>query len=284
MNKYLGRKAVVRNLLGPLSSGTSAVVMGGPKMGKTTFLQQISESLSPRTRPILMDLKMDRPSDLSQKIPDTKGSVILLLDGCETLLPDPSSFLKQVTQNPSNLGAKICGTVWAGNVAWGEWATAHKAEFISPIRFYPLILLPPKEARPFLENNLPEKIASSKLQQLLDLAGGPPFLLSGMIKKTKEDYDTFFMEIWKAVEKPSERRILIQLIEAGSWVFLQDLKNETGDQVDKGVLDRLAILGLIDRTLIDGAAAVKAVSPLLGDWVMRTGAFSSRNQDDKRED
>ena len=273
MNKHLGRKAVVRNLLDPLTAGTSAVVMGGPKMGKTTFLHQTAESLSHRVQPILIDLKIDQPSDLSHKIPDTKDPVILLLDGCETLLPDPSPFLNQIIQSPRKLGAKICGTVWAGGVDWGEWAMAYMGEFISPIRFYPLILLPPKEARPFLENHLPKKIPSSKLQQLLDLAGGHPFLLSGMVKKAKEDYDSFFMELWNAVEKPSERRILIQLIEAGSWVFLQDLKNETGDQVDKGVLDRLAILGLIDRTLIDGAAATKVVSPLLGDWAIRTGRF-----------
>ena len=273
MNKHLGRKAIVRNLLGPLTAGTSAVVMGGPKMGKTTFLQQVSESLSSKFQTLLIDLKINQPSDLSQKIPNTKDPVILLLDACETLLPDPSPFLNQIIQSPRKLGAKICGTVWAGGVDWGEWAMAHMAEFISPIRFYPLILLPPKEARPLLENHLHEKIPSSKLQQLLDLAGGHPFLLSGMVKPGKRDFDTFFLELWNAVEKPSERRILIQLIEAGSWVFLQDLKNETGDQVDKGILDRLAILGLIDRTLIDGAAAAKAVSPLLGDWAIHTGRF-----------
>ena len=61
----------------------------------------------------------------------------------------------------------------------------------------------------------------------------------------------------------------MQLIEAGSRVLLQDLKGETGKRVSKAVLDRLAIIGLINRTLVDGAAVATTVSPLLGDWGRR---------------
>ena len=265
MSRYLGRTATAKNLLGHLLKGTSAVVAGGPRMGKTTFLQQTAAEALQKAQPVYIDLSREKHPDLEQHIPDSKKPVILLLDNCDTLLPDPSPLLQHVSQ----FGKQLRGTVWTGSVRWGEWAMARQAKFQCPIRYYPLLVLPPKEARPYIKHHLPADVPAAQVEQLIDLSGGHPYLLSRIVAQREGDLDGFFADLWKTAVSPRERAVLMQLIEAGSWVLLQELKDETGKIVSKTVLDRLAIVGLINRTLVDGAAVATTVSPLLGDWVRR---------------
>lgn len=275
MNRYLGRKSVVRNLLDHLAMGGSAVVAGGPKMGKTTFLQQTAGSLIHTLKPVLIDLARGAPPDPAGILPDRKDPLVLLMDGCESLLPNPTPFLNRVIQVSKRFGKHVRGHVWSGSVAWGEWAMAHRSEFGNPIRYYPLIALPPKEARPFLRNRLRADVPPPELERLLELSGGHPYLLSRMVEQPDGDSDPFFMALWNGLESPAERDVMARLIGAGSWVFLHDLKNASGGKTPKALLTRLAILGLINRTLVDGAAAARPVSPLLGEWVRRTGRTPS---------
>ena len=268
-SKYLGRQGMVRNLRDHLIKGTSAVVTGGPGMGKTTLLKQTAQALAHGTTLVSIDLLRDKPGDPARRIPDGLDSVILLLDGCEILLPDPVPFLNQIIQAPPQSDKKIRSIVWAGRVPWGEWAMAHRSEFSCPIRFYPLLVLPPREARAFLKDHLPKEVSSSELERYLEMSGGHPYLLSRMVEQGDVECDSFLGELWKAADSPIEYAAMTQLIEAGSWVLLDDLKNEAGGKLPKKVLDRLATLGLIIRTLVDGSAMAKAVSPLLGDSVRR---------------
>lgn len=270
MDPYLGRKGVVRNLVDHLIEGTSVIVSGGPGMGKTTLLQQTAHALADGPGPVTIDLLREDPGDLGRRIPRGREAVVLLLDGCEALLPDPAASVRQIIQASKAVGKNVRGIVWAGGVEWGEWATAHRVELDGPIRFYPLIVLPPKEARPFLRHHWPKDMSSSELDRLLDLSGGHPYLMARILGQADMECGSFFSELWKAVDGTTEEAVLIQLIEAGSWVLLEDLKNEAGGRLPKKVLDRLAMLGLINRTLVEGAAAAKAVSPLLIDWVGRT--------------
>ena len=273
-DQFLGREKLVRNLLDHLGKGVSAVVAGGPGMGKTTLLQQTARSIVDGVTPVSINLLKNQPHDLAKRIPNGRDPVILLLDSCEVLLPDPSPFVNETLHLCSQSGRNVPAIVWAGGVPWGEWAVANRSEFSDPIRYYPLIALPPKEARPFLRYHLPKEISSSELERLLDLAGGHPYLLSQVLEPADVKCDFFFAELWNAAGSPTEHAVLIQLIEAGSWVPLEDLRNENGDKPPKSILDRLAILGLINRTLVDGGAAAKVISPLLGHWVRRTGLSS----------
>lgn len=277
MEPYLGRKAVVRNLLNHLIMGRSAIVVGGPKMGKTTFLQQAAEAAGLGVKPVFIDLLKTRQPLLEQRLTKEEGPITLLLDRCEILLPDPTPFLNHIHQTDRGLGGTGPGIAWAGNLQWGEWAMEHRSSFGGPIRYYPLIALPPKEARLFLKSHLSDEVPSSELERFVDISGGHPYLLSRMLKP-QDGYgscDSFFETLWSAVESRDEQRVLVQLIEAGSWVLLQDLKNEAGGIPPKRVLDRLVVIGLIYRTLVDGSAAAKAVSPLLGNWARRSGRLSS---------
>ncbi|MEK6683704.1 MAG: hypothetical protein AABY46_03500, partial [Nitrospirota bacterium] len=138
----LGRGPLVQNLVGHLLKGTWAIVAGGPKMGKTTLLQQVSGRLLNGIRPVLIDpMKI---TALDFKTPPTRSAkpVILLIDDCEVLLPDPGAAVRRSREHLQKMEGVIRAVVWAGGVAWGEWAMAHKEEFGQPIRYYPLIALP----------------------------------------------------------------------------------------------------------------------------------------------
>lgn len=271
MIQSLGRAPMVKNLLTHLGKGSSAVVAGGPRMGKTTFLQQIAAEAARTFYPVVIDLAATPHPDCHGLIPEGRGPVLLLIDGCERLLPDPAPFLQQISQASRRPGEQPAVGVWAGDPSWGEWAMANRAAFNGPIRYYPLIVLPPKEARPFLKRHWSADVPSSELEWVVELSGGHPYLLSRMVEGPTRNFDSFFAELWSAAGSPAERDIITQLIAAQSWVLLQDLTHESGGSVPKTVLDRLAVTGLINRTLVDGAAAATAVSPLLGDWVRRTG-------------
>lgn len=266
----LGRKRVVQNLLHHLLRGTSAVVVGGPKMGKTTLLLQAAAGLTQTVKSVSVDLSSGPPNDPGTFSLDDSGSVILLLDGCEGLLPEPAPFVKEIARMLTPSGKNNRAVVWAGGLAWGEWAMAHRSEFGRPFRFYPLVLLPPKEAYPVLNDSLLNEATPAKLGRLVERAGGHPFLLSRGVELEDGRYASFFSELWEAADRPFERFVLTQLIEAGTWVRLEDLMDAAGGRPPKKVLDRLTTLGIIDRTLVEGAAAVKIVSPLFCDWARRT--------------
>ncbi|HEY4485347.1 MAG TPA: hypothetical protein VI702_03360 [Nitrospiria bacterium] len=261
---------MVRNLRDYLVQGTSAVLTGGPKMGKTTLLKQTAEALSAGPAPVWADLSNGPPADSKWPLPKEPDPFILLLDGCEGLLPNPIPFLRTIQERSRKWGKRLRGAVWCGGVSWGEWAMAHRSSFDRPLRYYPLVVLPPKEARPFLRQHLPKETTSSEIEGFLEAAGGHPYLLSNLLRPLEGDTDAFFSGLWDAAGSPDERAVLTQLIENGSWILLADLKTVSGGKIPKRVLDRLAILGLITRTLVDGSAAAKAVSPLLGEWAART--------------
>jgi hypothetical protein len=275
MSRDLGRQSMVNNLLGHLGTGSSAVVAGGPRMGKTTFLKQIAAAAADAFQPVSIDLAIEPRLDPAQcfsavERPAILLPTILLMDGCERLLPDPAPFLLQLSQAALRSGSQLGGSVWAGDTRWGEWAMAHRSVFTSPIRYYPLIVLPPKEARLFLKRHWSADVPSSELEWVMELSGGHPYLLSRMVEQRERDFHEFFAELWNTADGPADRGIIAQLIQAKAWVLLQDLHDETGGAAPKPVLDRLAVTGLINRTLVDGAAAATLVSPLLADWVRRT--------------
>jgi hypothetical protein len=112
----LGRRGVVENLRGHLLQGTSAVVAGGPKMGKSTLLQQTSAALIPKVKTLTVDVSGDPSADPARFIPDDPDPGILLLDGCEALLPDPMPFLHDIVRMSTPSGENRKVVVWAGGV------------------------------------------------------------------------------------------------------------------------------------------------------------------------
>ncbi len=270
MEACLGRGGVVGNLRKHLLQGRSAVVAGGPRMGKSTFLRQMAAALPPEAAVVSFDLSKKKPADFRERLPDGSDPVVVLMDCCESLLPHPNLFLDRIIPILTDLGNGLRGIVWAGSVAWGEWAMTHRDVFGASLRYYPLVVLPPKEARPVLKSRLRDSVTVSELEDLLEKTGGHPHLLAETAKRGNAELDAFFEQLWKAADRTEERAVLTRLIEAGQWVSLERLKDDGGKGPPKEVLDRLAILGLINRTIVDGAAAVRIVSPVLTEWVRRT--------------
>jgi len=269
----LGREPLVRNLVGHLTKGTWAVVAGGPKIGKTTLLQQAAGNLLDGFRPVLINpVKIAAQENPTPPTRSTRPAV-LLIDGCDALLPDPGEAVRWAGRQIRSLGGAVRAVVWAGGVAWGGWAMAHPKEFGHPIRYYPLTALPPKEARPILLEGLPDGISHSEVERLLALSGGHPYLLKRLLDGPEPDVDRFFAGLWKAADAVHERAVLGRLISAGRWVSLEELRDLPGGRPTKSTLDRLAMMGLIQRTLVDGAAAVRIISPWLAEWVRRSKEY-----------
>jgi hypothetical protein len=262
---------MVRNLMEHILRGTSAVVSGGPKMGKTTLLQQTSAALIEKVKTVSVDVSAFPSADPPRVIPDGPDPVILLLDGCEALLPDPMLFLQNVIRTSTSSGENGRVVVWAGDMSWGEWAMAHRSDFGLSIRYYPLVLLPPKEARAVLKYSLSKEVTPDEIERSVEKAGGHPYILSHVLEEDEGRFDGLFSSLWETAASSTERCVLAHLIEVGSWVHLEDLEDDTGGRPPKKCLDRLATLGLIHRTIVEGAAAAKIVSPLLVDWARRVG-------------
>ena len=268
LNKIVfGRGPLVQNLVGHLLQGTWAIVAGGPKIGKTTLLQQVSGRLLNGIRPVLIDPLKITALDFKTARKPSADPIILLIDGCEVLLPDPNEAVIRACAYLQKMDGAVRAVVWAGGVLWGEWAMAHKKAFGQAIRYYPLVALPPKETRPIFLEKLPGGTPASEVERLLDLSGGHPYLLKKMLEEPEPDCDGFFADLWKAAASVHERRVLKRLMAEGKWISLEELRDV---QASKATLDRLAILGLIQRTLVDGAAAARIISPLFMDWAKQS--------------
>lgn len=274
-NVVLGRGPLVQNLVGHLLEGTWAIVAGGPRIGKTTLLQQVGGRLLNGIQPVLIDPMKIISLNFKAARKHSADPIILLIDGCEMLLPDPGEAVRRAREHIQKMDEAVRAVVWAGGVGWGEWAIAHKKEFGQPIRYYPLVALPPKEARPILLENRPGGTPASEVERLLNLSGGHPYLLKQFLENPAADCDGFFAELWKAADSIHEQAVLQRLVSAGTWISLEDLRDAAGHRPAKATLDRLAMLGLIQRTLVDGAAAARIVSPLFVDWARRPGGASA---------
>jgi hypothetical protein len=266
----LGRITLVQNLIQHLLKGTWAVVSGGPKLGKTTLLQQVGGTLLANNQLVYLDLGRSPVPDLSESMPKGEKPVIFLIDNCDALLSDATAFIQHAHDLIQKKRGSMRSIVLAGSVEWGEWVMAHRQEIHHPIRYYPLGVLPPKEARPIVLGNLFPGASSAEAQRVLDLSGGHPYLLKGLLEDQHPYFDDFFLTLWNTVRSDPERALLTHFISADTWVRLEDLKGMRGKKVPKILLDRLANLGLIIRTLVDGAAAARIVSSLFSEWARRS--------------
>lgn len=266
-----GRTPTARNLATALHKGTWAVVFGGPGMGKTTLLGQAQDARAAEMGSIRIDLRAVSARGLRLD-PAAGPPPLLLIDHCEALLPHPQGFIHQVAawHGLGGHGPSAPGVSWGGNSAWGEWAMAHRGDFGQPVRDYPLVVLSPREVRRDLARALPPGTPAQEMERLLGLSGGHPYLLSALIQRREPDFADFFAALWAEVKTVSERAVLNRLVSAGAWVPLAALKDERGEKPAKSLLDRLATSGLIIRTLVDGEAAARIVSPLFANWIRAT--------------
>ncbi len=293
---FKSRRGLVQNLKKQLLSGRSAVMIGGPMIGKTTLAHDLSEEiLDTKNRAILISLKeMKTTSDfwallmeaiLKQGIsPETKNpfrkspdsfmklmsqlhhiyektsdevnsrKLILLIDDCDRFLPDETALISQTLNMAMELLLPAIDAIcWIGGLEWSDWVDGHSKDFLMPLRFYPLSVVPIREAREIIS----EKLGPSAFSQVWRETGGHPFLMSQAFGETSLAGLKTLNEKLTQLVKAEEIQILDQLDSGGQWMILENLKERDGKNPQKKRLDRLCMMGVIVRTLNDGTAVVR---------------------------
>lgn len=300
---FLSRVGLIENLRSHLLAGQSAAMIGGPMIGKSTLTQNLSHQIYDREfRAVVVPLKhLERPDDFwgllldsvlrqaigpekkspfkkrASSLPDLMSQlhhiyekteeavprkIILLLDDCDRLVT--TELVPQIVNlvmesvNPS-----IHAVCWTGGAAWGAWIRSHANEFKSALRFYPLSVVPIREAKLLISNQLNLNGSRDEVDRIWSETGGHPLLLMNAFDPGGEDRVGTLSERLYSELHPEEKRLLNRLGRLGKWILLSDLTTPGGLPVSKEMLDRLCMLGLTVRTLIDGVAAIRLTSPLL---------------------
>lgn len=185
----------------------------------------------------------------------------LLIDDCDRFLPDQTGHIPQIINMAMELLLpRIDAICWIGGLQWGDWVDQHRADFLMPLRLYPLSVVPIREARHIIT----EQLGQAVCEQVWQETGGHPFLLSRAFGETNPEALEVLNQRLLQVIQAEEVAILDQLGSGGEWVALENLKGKDGENPSKKLLDRLCMMGVIVRTLDNGRAVVrKTASELL---------------------
>lgn len=299
---FTSRLGLIQNLKKHLLSGRSAVMLGGPMIGKTTLARHLAQEIKDtKNRAILVSLNdMHSLSDFwgvlmegilkqgispEQKNPFRKSpdsfmkfmsqlhriyektpaevnarKLTLLIDDCDRFLPDQTALISQTINMAMELLLPAIDAVcWIGGLKWGDWVTQHSEDFLMPVRFYPLSVVPIREARAIIS----EQVGADAVARVWQETGGHPFLMA----QAFSDKNCLGLEALnqKLIEtiRPEEIEILDQLDPGGAWTILDHLQGEDGEKPPKALLDRLCMMGVVVRTLDNGTAVVRKTASVL---------------------
>jgi hypothetical protein len=216
--------------------------------------------------------------------------LILLLDDCEFFIDHPGQDLIKRLRGPLGL-SYLCvpwSIVWAGNIEWYKKFLEEKSPIGEKVRLVPLAVFTEKEARSMLDGIIPSNRVSFSQQQVFDLTGKHPFLLHSIIETLcqtgKSSLDMILEKCspqWEAwcqrcfdhlrqdIEKNTLVGILYFLIEKGGPVNPSMVGKKFDLENPKPFLDKLCILGLLERTLLNGEAIVWAGCGFFNQWFLR---------------
>ncbi len=299
---FISRLGLIENLQKHLCSGKSAVMTGGPLIGKTTLARHLAERIKDeKNRAVLISLnEMNAASDfwgllmmailhqgkapaqknpyrkppesftvfmsqlhhIYEKTPDNVNArkLILLIDDCDRFLPDHTVLIAQIVNMAMELLLPPVDAVcWIGGPDWADWVGRHQSDFILPVRVYPLSAVPVREARAIMRREL----GASAVERVWRETGGHPFLMEKAFGDGSETTIDDLNRRLAQVLRPEEIHILDQLDPGGEWMILDTLKGADGQRPPKILLDRLCMLGVIVRTLNNGAAVIRLTAPAL---------------------
>lgn len=219
---------------------------------------------NPASRPEFMSQIHHIAEKTSQQ--QKSKQVILLIDDCERLLPQGEKRIAQIANMAMELTSpSIHAICWIGGLRWEDWAQAHTEAFIVPLRFYPLSVVPIREARKIIQ----EQLGAEQVKTIWNATGGHPYLMElAFAEGNGMKIDALLKRI-DAELRPEEDALLAQIHPKGDWMVLDTLKDAQGHRPAKRLLDRLCMAGLIVRTLDQGTAVVRRTSPLLNQKVAR---------------
>ena len=220
-----------------------------------------------RKNPDSLPELMKQLHHIYEKLPQEIAArpLILLLDDCDRLLSLPEPPVPQIVNLAmESVSPSIHAICWIGGAAWEAWLKAHPDAMKNPIRLYPLSVVPIREARGLIQAWLGETGTDDAVRHLWNETGGHPVLMEKLFDDAGDETLTLLSERLAREIGPAEEAVLSRLDPDGKWTELQALEGEGGQRPSKALLDRLCMLGLTIRTLKDGTAAIRWVSPLLG--------------------
>lgn len=281
----IGKTTLARRLAEELDeSGVKAVSLQLPLLiSDSAFWPQLLEALlqqgigptarNPFKKPpaSLPDL-MSQLHHLYEKAPSEIAArpVILILDDCDHLLRHSETLIPQIV----NLALEstlpsIQAICWIGGPAFSDWVAAHPSAFKLPLRLYPLSVIPIREARKIIREQLGPEKPVEEIDRIWNETGGHPFLLERIFNPEGNLSIKTLRGQLRQTLRSEDEAILNQLDPGGRWTILDALKDKKGEKIPKPALDRLCMLGLTVRTLIDGVAAIRITSPLFAQGTKR---------------
>ncbi len=205
---------------------------------------------------------MSQLHHIYEKISDEVNArkLILLIDDCDRFLPDQTALVSQIVNMAMELlSPEIDAICWIGGLEWGDWVDQHSADFLMPLRFYPLSVVPIREARRIITEELGLAAVGGVWQE----TGGHPFLMSQAFGETSRvDIEILRKRLFHLLQV-EEIEILERLDAEGQWLKLENLKGKNGEIPAKKLLDRLCMMGVVVRTLDEGIAVLRKIVPVL---------------------
>lgn len=296
---FISRLGLIENLQKHLCSGKSAVMIGGPMIGKTTLAHHLAERIQDeKYRALLLSLKeMNAASDFwsllmtailhQGKIPAQKNPY----------RKSPESFTVFMSQL-HHIYEKTPDEVKARKLILliddcDRFLPDHGALIGQIVNMVMELILPPVDAvcwiggplwadwvdqhksefvlpvRVYPLSTVPVRearaiiqgeLGASAVEQVWRETGGHPFLMEKAFGHgSQKNIDDLNRRLVQVL-RPEEIAILGQLEAEGEWMILDSLKGEDGQRPPKKLLDRLCMLGVVVRTLNNGTAVIRKTS------------------------
>lgn len=275
----IGKSTLARNLSDQIKQKEIAPVLIGLKeVGSeaqlwAAFMEAIlHQGIGPdrknpyRKDPATLPELMTQLHHVYEKAPSEIAArpLVLLLDDADALLSLPGDLPSQIVNLAlESIAPSIHSICWIGGAAWETWLKEHAGELKSPLRLYPLSVIPIREAKQIIKDYLGSEPPSGEAERIWSETGGHPYLLERAFDSDAGRPEETLSERLLGQLAPHERALLGRLDPSGSWTILNELKLEDGTPPPKALLDRLCMLGLVVRTLMEGTAAIRLTSPLL---------------------
>lgn len=274
----IGKSTLARRLKDEIDAGASRAVLidlrglSAPDAFWPILLEGLlRQGIGPETKnryrrpPASFPETMTQLHSLYEKAPaeTLRRPLLLLLDHCEALLPFRETLFSQIIHLTRELTLpSIEATCWIGGADFEAWSAGPSTLFNPPLRRYPLSAIPIREARRIIRERLGAGANPEEADRIWSQTGGHPLLMMRAFGAKNEPPLEALQAALRRAVRPEEEAVLDRLDPEGGWTLLEALRDSEGRKFPKPLLDRLCMLGLTIRTLIDGVAAIRLTSPL----------------------
>lgn len=282
------------------------LVIGGPRLGKTSLLRQVALQVSPLAHYVDASTLLSGPEAMERALDDldlraaaTPGRFYLLVDNADLLRGHRGDPVLVTLRNLAVEGAR--GRKLSVALAGGRPLRERSDDRGFPVkrvpgglRHFPLALWDTKHVGGLLGNLSPEP-NPKQVERLLSLAGHHPFLLKGLVSRwpdidaalvaCSDTFESAFREIRMQLDVPvvdgadtlDGKPLLRYLVGAGRAVPHDEAKRHMQRPRLKEEADLLCYLGILDRRIrgASGQAMLQASCGLFNGWYKRDSSSGS---------